>query len=237
VDQKILDKIAAVLARADASRNDNPHERETAMRQANAMLIKHGLSMADVTDEGERKESMGAMGRKQSDMSTRYVWETGVWGYIARLNNCDVVRSPGRGRGKVWVIGRYLNVTVTQQMAEYVVNSIKREAKAQGHKVCDFGVGAWSGIGNQVKIIMAERERGIVDGEQMSEETALVVVNQNALAVKETGKAMRDFFPRLSSGGSYRHNGGSGHAAGKAFGASVRLNSQIGQSRRAIGNS
>ena len=56
MNQKIIDKIAKLLARADESRNDNPHEREIAMRQANSLLVKHGLSMTDVTDQAETKE-------------------------------------------------------------------------------------------------------------------------------------------------------------------------------------
>ena len=35
MNQKILDKISKLLARADEGRNDNPHEREIAMRHAN----------------------------------------------------------------------------------------------------------------------------------------------------------------------------------------------------------
>jgi len=35
-----IEKIQKLLARADADRNDNDHEREIALRQANALMAK-----------------------------------------------------------------------------------------------------------------------------------------------------------------------------------------------------
>jgi hypothetical protein len=228
MNQKIIDKITKLLARADESRNDNPHERAIAMRQANSLLVKHGLSMTDISSQSELADNYGALGRKQHTLSSRYVWESGVWSAVARLNGCKVIRSPRRGLIQIWIVGRQLNCTVTQQIAEYAVNSIKREAKNQGHTVCAFGVGAWTGITEQIDAIIAAKLRGELDGEQLPESTALVVVNQHKNAIAETGKAYREFFPRAVSG-SYGYGGSrSGMSAGKDYGKSINLNNQIG---------
>ena len=235
--QKLIDKIMAILAKADEGRNDNPHEREIAMRQANALLVKHGLSMTDITDQTEKKESFGALGRKQHTLSTRFVWESGVWSAVAELNNCRVIRTPRRGLISIWIIGRQLNCTVTKQIAEYAVNSIKREAKTQGHTVCSFGVGAWSGIREQVANIIEARSSGIVDGEKLPESTAILVIDQNKQALVETNKATMEFFPRLSRD-SYGYGGDRcGVSAGKDYGRKISLNNQInGTAQRAISN-
>jgi hypothetical protein len=234
MNQKIIDKITKLLARADESRNDNPHEREIAMRHANSLLVKHGLSMNDISDQSELQDNYGALGRKQHTLTSRFVWEAGVWAAIADLNGCRVIRTPRRGKVSIWIVGRQLNCTVTQQIAEYAVNSIRREAKNQGFTACAFGVGAWTGIREQVKEIIAAKLRGELDGDQLPESTALIVVNQHKNAIAETGKAYREFFPRAVSG-SYGYGGNrSGMAAGKDYGKSINLNNQIGAGQRRI---
>ena len=237
MNQKILDKISKLLARADEGRNDNPHEREIAMRHANSLLTKHGLSMTDITDSTETRETFGALGRKQHTLTSRFVWESGVWSASARMNGCQVIRTPRRGLISIWIVGRQLNCQITQQVAEYAVKSIRREAKNQGFTACAFGVGAWKGINQQVDEIIAAKLRGEIDGEQLPESTALTVVNQHKQMVADTGKSVREFFPRLSSG-SYGYGGSrSGVAAGKAYGSSMNLNSggRISGQRRISG--
>lgn len=237
MNQKIIDKIANLLARADENQNDCENERAIAMRQASSMLAKHGLTMSDITDQAERTDNMGALGRKEHTLSTRYVWESGVWSCVAKLNNCTVIRSPGRGKQRIWIIGRALHCTVSKQIAMYAVNSIKREAGKQGYSICSFGVGAWNGISAQVKTILAERQKGIIDNEPTSKETALAVINADKQALVETKKTVHSFFPRLSHS-SYGYGGGDGDggvSAGRSYGSSMNLNNQIGgQGQRCI---
>src|SRR3990167_2169231 len=131
MDTKIIEKIQACLNRGDANQNDNPHEREIAMRHAQSLLAKHGLTLAEVTDQTEIKASLGALGRTEQALTTKFVWESGVWGEIAELNGCKIIRSAGRNK-RVWIIGRQLRCEVVKQIALYAVDSIKREAKNQG---------------------------------------------------------------------------------------------------------
>lgn len=58
-NDKILDRIRKLLAMANDERG-NDNERETALRQAHAMLTKHGLELADV--EAHEREKMDPRG-------------------------------------------------------------------------------------------------------------------------------------------------------------------------------
>lgn len=227
MNNKILEKISNLLARADAEQNDNPHEREIAMKQANALLTKHGLSITDVSDKVERKDSFGALGRKKHDLTTKFVWETGVWNEIASLNACKIIKTPRKGLNRITIVGRQLNCVVVQRMAEYVVNSIKREAKNQGRKLCSFGNGAWFGVADQVEKIIEERKKGIIGEEQVSQETALMIIDQHKQALIETEKTFKDFYPNTKSGGSYSYKDNSDISAGREYGSKIGLNNQI----------
>jgi len=229
MDNSIIEKIAKLLARADAAQNDNPHEREIAMRHANALLAKHGISMKDATDKVERKNTLGGLGRQKRTLTTRYEFEVGVWLAIANMNGCDVIKEPGYGLKKIWLIGRQMNCTVTIQIASYVIESIKREATKQGYKLRPFGQGAWYGVADQVERIIADKEKGKLDDEPVSESTALVVASQFKQLTVETKNALEEFFPRVYNSG-YGYNGPQrdGQQAGREYGSKVGLNTQLG---------
>jgi hypothetical protein len=229
MDNSIIEKIRKLLARADEARNDNEHEREIAMRQAHAMLAKHGLSMADVP-EAEQAESEGALGRMSDDIG-RAVWPAGVFDAIAKLNGCRVIRNPARnGKGaSVWVIGRRVRCEITRDMARWLIKSIEREARKGGHKGTQFGTGAWYGIAEQVRRILANMQAGQVDGQTLAPGMALMVVNQHKNALVDAERAQKEFFPRTRTGGTQAALGGSSFHAGKSYGASVGLNGQVGR--------
>ena len=62
MEDKIIDKIAKLLAVANGNAAGGEHERDTAMRMATKLLIKHNLSMVDITGKtkGEARESAEA---------------------------------------------------------------------------------------------------------------------------------------------------------------------------------
>ena len=228
IDQKLLNKFKALLARADESRNDNAHERDIAMRQAVALLARHNLSMSDVTSRVEQDETMGGLGRVSHTLSSRYVWEAGVWRSIGELYGCLLVRQPNRGRVQVVLVGRQLHCTLTAQMAGYVVASIRREAKKQGHNICSFGVGAWKGVQQQVDRILRDRDAGALDGVEVSTEQAMVLRGQYLQVLENAQRTLRHFYPNAKQQ-SYQYGGGrtDSRKAGEAYGVTLGLNEQI----------
>ena len=235
MNDAIIKKIQKILARGDADRNDNENEREIAMRQAHAMLAKHGLAMADVTDAAVIRDHMGPLGRSFFGLKQRYLWETSVWNAIALLNGCKLVRE--RQDRRVAVIGRQARVQVVASMATYVINAIIRQAKAEGHAIAGFGDGASSGVYKQVYAIQASMAQGDIGGEKVSAGTALILVNQNKEALVEAKTATTEFYPRLVTTRSSGSSNASARMAGYAYGKKVSLNTQIGGSagRPALG--
>jgi len=214
MDDKILNKIRNILARADKDQNDNEHEREIAMRQASSLLAKHGLSIGDVK---QKTEDLGKVGRSKVDV-LRFVWIAGIYDQIAKLNNCKVIR----GDRELWVIGHRLYVEATKTMAEFLVRSIRREAKINRHDGVQFGNGAWSGISQQVKQIIGEQAQGLIEGKQTGK--GLILVDQRKQHQLACTKAVTEFFGKTSKGRGHRQRHTDDRAAGERFGKSVNMN-------------
>jgi hypothetical protein len=252
--EKVLAKVQKLLARANDERNDSDNERETAMRQANALLAKHGLSMAEM-DAFEEKETFGPKGKLEIKDYGRAVWKRIVLNQIAKLNGCMVITStkwdydgdrPRRVK-MIYVIGRAVRATVTRQMADYVIESIEREGKRVRRNeypsvngrtfMTNFGTGASQGVARQVKDILAAQREGQIGDQQVSRDQALVVVNQHRQAMEEAMATIKQLFGKTRSS-SYYGGQGSGSAEGRAYGKSINLNGQIGTSRgqRRLGN-
>lgn len=231
---KVIEKVRKLLAIADSARNDCENERETAMRQAHALLAKHGLEMAQVGDIDAQTDYLGALVKGTFAMRTKNVWEAGIYHQIAELNGCKCVREPAR-RGqpaKVYIFGRKVRAEIIKQMSLYIVESVLREATNSGFRSASFGIGAWQGVAKQVQEILANMRAGKIDGEQLPQSTALVVVDQHKQALIEATRIRDEACPRLTSGGSSR--GSRDHvafAAGFAHGSKIGLNAQVGQSR------
>ena len=228
--EKIIEKVRKLLARADEARNDNPHEREIAMRQAHAMLAMHGLEMAQVGDVDAQTNYLGALVKGTFAMRTRGVWEAGIYDQVAKLNGCKSVREPARNGNpsKVYIFGRKVRAEVIRQMTISVVDSIIREARKTDNAVVSFGIGAWSGVAEQVRGILASMGKGQIDGQQLSGSMALMVIDQHKQSLIESARIMHDAFPRLGKGGSSRARDSGAYAAGRDYGSRIGLNGQIG---------
>lgn len=237
INSALLDKIRKILARADEARNDNEHEREIAMRQANALLVRHGLSMADVGDvdiDGARAVDFGRLGKVEIEVGAG-VWYAGIYHQMALLSGCQVIRSATRGSRKVYILGRELRAATVREMSRYLIMSIEREAARAGYRKSQFGTGAWHGIANQVRRILAEQAAGKIDGQQVAPGTALVVVDQYKNAMIEANRMLREEFPRARSS-SHRSHDSEGLRAGRQYGERVSLSAQIsGAGQRRIG--
>jgi hypothetical protein len=57
----LLTKIRKLLALADTSANDNETERATALRQAESLMVKHSITMADLGEQ-EQLDQIGELG-------------------------------------------------------------------------------------------------------------------------------------------------------------------------------
>lgn len=236
-NEKVMAKIRKLLARADANKNDNEHERAIAMRQAHALLTKHGIDIDDVGEASTVEVNYGALGELAVAVNgTRPdKWMLSIYHSMAVMNGCySFVRGKDR---KIVMVGRALRVTVARQMGDYVMASILSECK-RVHQAryshihgrvfsVDFGDGAAAGVRAQVEEIIKNMKKGELDGEKLSDSHALVVVNQHALALKE-GKELAYNKYNIGRGTSRVSRMSDAYSHGVDHGRSIQLNAQVG---------
>lgn len=133
-DAKILEKVRKLLAMANHE-NANETERETALRQAHALLTKHGLDMVSLS-EHERQNSDPRGKFKHEDWSM--LWTRTARQAIAKLFMCTyVMGSKINGTRQVhYFIGRESNATTAEYMSIFVIGSILKEGRTRyGHNL------------------------------------------------------------------------------------------------------
>lgn len=234
-DESIIRKISALLARADQNQNDNEHEREIALRQANYLLAKHGLDIATLTRE-HQEVAQGPM-YESDDLIGRTLWKASVYSSIAKLHNCTCIHSPQNQ--SIHVLGRKAMVQVARSLADWVIRSIEREMPIAWDAVegkasinrrsfhTSFGNGAAAAVTNTVTRIIADRRKGRIGDEQLSRSQALILVNQDRKALIESEKYRDKLYPRRSAGTRSRSESPQGYAAGRNFGSRLSLNDQL----------
>lgn len=122
---RTTDKIRKLLAMGNDDRA-NETERETALRQAHSLMVKHNLTVADVGDSSTQEQRE----ERKSQLSV-YPWARGMAYSIAQLFFCAYYFQRN-GTGKLAThafIGKQSNAVTAQEMSEYVVSSVFKELR------------------------------------------------------------------------------------------------------------
>ena len=129
----IADKIRKILRRADESRNDSDAEREVAMRKAQALLMEHGLSMADLGELDDEALPEGrAFGTDHAFVTARTEsWRGKLLASIAAVYFAKVYFTR-RSHSRVWtILGRQDHVRTALVMFEWVEPQLQIEFDRQ----------------------------------------------------------------------------------------------------------
>lgn len=126
-----MDKIRAILRKADEADNPSAEERDVAIRMANKLLLKHGLTMSDVGDLDPEDRS-GRAFKQESGFSTEGdddYWRGELLFRIAGVYFCKVYRASGYGHGSyTWMmVGRADHIAMTRAMFEFVAPQVEHE--------------------------------------------------------------------------------------------------------------
>lgn len=224
----VVDKIRKLLRLAQDERG-NATERETAMRQAHAMLAKHNIAMADVNSEepaeARGKGSIAAHGRP---------WARRVAHAAAKLMFCEYLyASLGASTSDVRhiFIGKETNTLAASELAQYLIKSIlkegRRSANGQGEAwVRSFALGASNELWRRVELLIKETTTPAVN---MSGCTALVLANVYAVESTANLALMKDLYPKLKTTGPRGKGSSSWEAAeaGKAFAKTMPLRKEL----------
>jgi len=214
-------KIKACLARADEERNANENERAIALRQANALMEKYSIQMIDLGDTDE----LGPLGTEECSIGAK-PWKAHVFQAVGKLYAVRVLY----GNGLVSVIGRQHYRGVVVDMCQYVMDSIDREAKSmEGDKrfKASFRTGAAQGLYPTVEAILKARAKAHDD---VSASKALVLVDHFKQELQATEDWMSANMGPIRKGNRTKTSSEAGYQAGRAFGQTISLSDQLGNS-------
>lgn len=127
-DTKLIDKIKAILRKAQESNNPSDEERDTAMRMANRLLLKHGMTMQDVgtiddDDTPAGREYEHEIGYTFEGNKDR--WKGTLLNLIAPVYFCKIYRLGGTKH--VMLIGRGDYAMACRTMFDFIVPQVERE--------------------------------------------------------------------------------------------------------------
>lgn len=172
---KIIDKVKKLLA---LSKSSNEHEAGLALENANKLLMKHNLEMADIDEVSLSdiiEENDLILGKRIMS------WKIDLLNAVMRLNGCQILMHRVRnGNKRISAIGKKHNIEVSIFMYDYLIKTMDRTLKEkQKDDVIDpfsYRMGFCSAISRKVNEILQERERNKNDFNDAC--TALVVLDK-----------------------------------------------------------
>lgn len=239
--KRILGRVRKMMAlAADAGATEG--ERDNAMRAVHATLAKYNLTLSQVDASDPNAEEARKHLRKAF---LGKPWAVQITGAIARMYFCHYhYQTMGGNAGPTQkavhnFVGRYSNVVTAQEMSEFVVGSVNREAqkfqREIGGKYSDyraFAQGAAARIYQRcVKIEADAKAKGVAaEPEEKSDEpgTALVIATLYKTELDANTHFVETKIGKLRTGRSMSVAGNTdARRAGAAFGSKVSLNRQV----------
>ena len=221
----IKERINKLLATASSS---NQHEAESAMSMAQALIHKHKLTMAELSEEESKAfeepiiqdaEPLFLAGRIAS-------WKAILAGALATANNCRLVNYGGQGfqmggqRGKKTVIfGRPSDIANVRFLLAYAITQLTRLAPSGQGKVYanSWYLGAATAIRTRLNTTKAEAYKG---GSQY----ALVKLEKQG---EQVDTYIKDTIGKLRSASSIKCNiDRDAYSKGQATGRNLDMNNR-----------
>lgn len=134
-NEALFSKIDKLLEMA--RRGGTEAEAAVAMRKVHELLIKHNLSMADVT--AARPSGDGCV-KHYEPATQNQPWQGLIWAAIAELYFCGHFQSRKRNRDRGVsfshvLIGKPANIAVVRKLAAYIVEAGERLAKESAARI------------------------------------------------------------------------------------------------------
>lgn len=230
-DTKILEKIRKLLAMANHE-NANEHERDTAMRQAHALLTKHGLDMAAVEDhQREKVDPRGEFIHEDWSMP----WTRTVRAAIAKLFMCEYYcgQKINGTRQRHYFVGRESNATTAEYMSVFVVGSILKEGRSRyGHNLSPqtraFGQGAANRLYARVEEMIVAKVQEV----QTSDGKGLALIDLRTAENEGNADFVKDWKIKKAVSRTTSLDAGA-YRAGTAHADTIGLNVQVSTTKAA----
>jgi hypothetical protein len=213
MDEKLLERIRALLRLAES--NCNEHEASLAMERAQALLLKHNLTAAQVGTSEVNAQSQVGLDRWEWKPAP---WKRGLVGAIARAYLCRAIGTPHH----VIVVGRPENIAVAESIWNWLVTQVEsiclREALAVDSRARRSWRTSWLlGCASRLSERLRESANGLT-----SDETALVVSHKKENA-DFIGKYWHLAPVKIPTIGDY-----SAYSAGLSAGSGISLGANKG---------
>lgn len=223
--QAMLDKIAALRAKAEST--TNPHEAEIFAAKVAELLAKHNLDEAMLRSRDADREQ-GPLGKHPFGKRVPDAWRERIVMGVARVYFCKCVfytDARGKANPHSWeFVGREHNAIVAIAMADYLIATVKRMARefAPGKREqANFRKGAGDRLYRRL-YELAESQRAPISTSP-SDGTALMVLTED--------QAIEEFLGDVSETKGRTHKHGAGSQAGWEAAGNIGLNTQIKETR------
>lgn len=123
VDEKIIDKIQKILAKT--SNNSSEHEVQVAMLKAQEMLMKHGLTMADIIQSEETVREKEVINIKVTQKGKTLWWVKSLSSVIGKNFRCTPLIYTFGGKSSIAYVGLKDDVEVAQRVLAFAIDNIK----------------------------------------------------------------------------------------------------------------
>lgn len=233
IRQSITEKIQKCLA---LGQSPNENEAKLAVENANKLLLKYNLTLADITinEDGEVEigENIAGEGNRAS------LWKTNLLTAIAENNYCKLLMRRWRGskhrsgRYAYVLIGKEHNILTVKSMNEYLVEAVdklSRKFSGRGARAKNsYKVGMTHGLADRMLEIRKNSEKQGVDIDG-THTTALVVKNLHDKELNAINKWLDNKYGRtLKSSSTSKSNVDPGaYFSGINDSKNVSLNKQI----------
>jgi uncharacterized protein DUF2786 len=112
----ILEKLKKLIA---LSESPNEAEAASALSKVHLLLAKHSLSISDLDDETSSIIEKAVLNKKRLRN-----WESALLSTVMNATYTEVIHKPSEG--KVYIIGREINVAAAENLFSYLHGTIKR---------------------------------------------------------------------------------------------------------------
>lgn len=237
VTDKVIDRINKMLALANCA-GATEGERDNALRMSYNLLAKYNLTMVDVDAAAQEKEDPR---KATSSPGWSQTWAKHIYNSMADLFFCSYFSSGKINATKChhYIVGKESNATTARLMAEYIINSILKEARSlYVHNLAPesraFAVGAMTKLSQRVKDLKRQQAQ---DEQQTAPGNALVLANLYDSEKRANQIIVDSQFNVKTKHTTTKSVNADAYQAGKDFGAKVSLAPQVGanRSRVAIG--
>ena len=126
-EQRIIAKINALLELADETRGGTEAERDTAMRKAQELMIKHNVEMGELIGQSAEGDVTALVIDISGAMN---MWKRYFWSSIGRPSFCkQVYWKRGKHKVEVRMFGRPDNLRYIEVLGAHVIPWLEQECK------------------------------------------------------------------------------------------------------------